>query len=72
MVKEKVLEEIEYVFNECMEIDTTGDEAERVELLQIKNHFKKRLKGFYNNVIITFRDNVEYVGFDEVVKRKKQ
>jgi len=33
MVKEKVLEEIEYVFKECIEIDTTGDDAERLELM---------------------------------------
>lgn len=33
MVKEKVLEEIESVFNECMEIDQTSDEKEKEQLL---------------------------------------
>lgn len=39
MVREKVIEELMYVVEECIEIDKTGDEAERLELMQIKKHF---------------------------------
>lgn len=70
MVKDKVLEELEILVKE--EMITTGCEtSEEKDLVEsLKVHYKKRLRAFYNSVIVTFRDNVEYVNLEDINKKK--
>ncbi|KAL4470087.1 hypothetical protein ABPG72_008746 [Tetrahymena utriculariae] len=71
MIKDKVLEDIESVFNDHMKIEISSDENIQAELIQKKHHFKKRLKGFYNHIICTIRDNTEFLAFDSAEKNQK-